>query len=100
MVQNYLLYCQQCRLATHSKSVEASPNAHVQSDPRGIFRMSLLIRINLALGVVFIAATLIAGYVCRSILEANAQREVFAEAGLLIDSAWASATTPKTRSCR
>jgi HAMP domain-containing protein len=51
--------------------------------------MSLLVRINLALGVVFVAAALIAGYACRSILEANAQREVFAEAGLMMDSALA-----------
>jgi hypothetical protein len=34
-----------------------------------------MIRINLALGAVFIAATLIAGYACRTILEANARRE-------------------------
>src|SRR3984885_4480539 len=51
--------------------------------------MSLLIRINLALGAVFVIAALTAGYVCRSILEANARREVFAEAGLMMDSAWA-----------
>jgi HAMP domain-containing protein len=51
--------------------------------------MSLLVRINLALGAVFIAAALIAGYACRTILEANAQREVFAEAGLMMDSALA-----------
>src|ERR1700677_4453981 len=51
--------------------------------------MSLLIRINLALGAVFIVAALTAGYVCRSILEANAQREVFSEAGLMMDSALA-----------
>ena len=49
--------------------------------------MSLLVWINFALGAVFVAATLIAGYVCRNILEANAQREVLAEAGLLMDSA-------------
>jgi protein-histidine pros-kinase len=51
--------------------------------------MSLLTRINLALGAVFIVAALTAGYVCRGILEANAQREVFAEAGLMMDSALA-----------
>jgi HAMP domain-containing protein len=51
--------------------------------------MSLLVRINLALGAVFVAAALIAGYACRTILEANAQREVFAEAGLMMDSALA-----------
>jgi HAMP domain-containing protein len=51
--------------------------------------MSLLIRINLALGAVFLAAALIAGYACRTLLEANAQREVFAEAGLMMDSALA-----------
>lgn len=51
--------------------------------------MSLLVRINLALGAVFVAAALIAGYVCHSILEGNAQREVLAEAGLMMDSALA-----------
>jgi HAMP domain-containing protein len=51
--------------------------------------MSLLTGINLALGAVFIVAALTAGLVCRSILEANAQREVFAEAGLMMDSALA-----------
>jgi HAMP domain-containing protein len=51
--------------------------------------MSLLIRINLALGAVCIAAALIAGYACWTILEANAQREVFSEAGLMMDSALA-----------
>jgi HAMP domain-containing protein len=51
--------------------------------------MSLLIRINLALGAVFMVAALTAGYACRSILEANAQREVFTEAGLMMDSALA-----------
>jgi HAMP domain-containing protein len=51
--------------------------------------MSLLVRINLALGAVFIIAALIVGYACRAILEANAQREVFADAGLMMDSALA-----------
>jgi protein-histidine pros-kinase len=51
--------------------------------------MSLLVRINLALGAVFIVAALITGYACRAILEANAQREVFAQAGLMMDSALA-----------
>jgi protein-histidine pros-kinase len=53
------------------------------------YGMSLLIRINLALGAVFIVAALIAGHACRTILEANAQREVFADAGLMLDSALA-----------
>jgi len=51
--------------------------------------MRLLVRINLALGAVFIIAALIVGYACRAILEANAQREVFADAGLMMDSALA-----------
>ena len=38
--------------------------------------MSLLTRINLALGAVFIVAALTAGYVCRNILEANAVRQI------------------------
>jgi protein-histidine pros-kinase len=53
------------------------------------YGMSLLIRINLALGAVFIVAALFAGHACRTILEANAQREVFADAGLMLDSALA-----------
>jgi HAMP domain-containing protein len=52
--------------------------------------MSLLIRINLTFGAVFIAAILVAGFACRSILETNARREVFAEAGLMMDSALAT----------
>jgi protein-histidine pros-kinase len=51
--------------------------------------MSLLIRINLVLGAVFIVAASISGYVCRNILEVNARREVFVEAGLMMDSALA-----------
>jgi HAMP domain-containing protein len=54
-----------------------------------VYGTSLLIRINLALGAVFIVAAVIAGYACRTILEANAQREVFADAGLMLDSALA-----------
>jgi HAMP domain-containing protein len=49
--------------------------------------MSLLFRINAALGAVFLIAALLAGYICWNMLEANAQREVLAEAGLMMDSA-------------
>jgi len=49
--------------------------------------MSLLFRINAALGAVFLIAALLAGYVCWTMLAANAQREVLAEAGLMMDSA-------------
>jgi HAMP domain-containing protein len=51
--------------------------------------MTLLIRINLALAAVFVIGASIAGYACWTILAANAQREVFAEAGLMMDSALA-----------
>jgi HAMP domain-containing protein len=51
--------------------------------------MTLLIRINLALGAVFVVGATIAGFACWSILAANAQREVFAQAGLMMDSALA-----------
>jgi protein-histidine pros-kinase len=54
--------------------------------------MSLLFRINAALGAVFLFAALLAGYVCWTMLEANAQREVLAEAGLMMDSAAAVRT--------
>jgi HAMP domain-containing protein len=49
--------------------------------------MSLLVRINLALGVVSMAVAGLAAYSCRMILEDNARREVLAEAGLMMDSA-------------
>ena len=49
--------------------------------------MSLLLRINAALGAVFLIAASLAGYICWTMLEANAQREVLAEAGLMMDSA-------------
>jgi HAMP domain-containing protein len=49
--------------------------------------MSLLLRINAALGAVFLLAACLAGYICWTMLEANAQREVLAEAGLMMDSA-------------
>ncbi|MEP6547185.1 MAG: hypothetical protein ABJD53_06940 [Gammaproteobacteria bacterium] len=55
-----------------------------------VFDMSLLIRINLSLVAVFVLGPLIAGHVCWNILEANAQREVFAEAGLMMGSALAT----------
>jgi len=51
--------------------------------------MSLLVRINLALGVVFLCAAFIAGYSCRLILEENARRDVLTDAGLMMDSAGA-----------
>jgi protein-histidine pros-kinase len=54
--------------------------------------MSLLFRINAALGAVFLFAALVAGYVCWTMLSANAQREVLAEAGLMMDSAAAVRT--------
>ncbi len=49
--------------------------------------MSLLFRINAALGAVFLVAALLAAYICWTMLESNAQREVLAEAGLMMDSA-------------
>jgi HAMP domain-containing protein len=51
--------------------------------------MSLLVRINLALIVVFAVGASITGFVCRSVLEANAEREIRTEAGLMMDSALA-----------
>lgn len=54
--------------------------------------MSLLFRINTALGAVFILAASLAGYVCWSMLSDNAQREVLTEAGLMMDSAAAVRT--------
>jgi protein-histidine pros-kinase len=52
--------------------------------------MSLLARINLAFGGVFIVGAAVAAYVFWGILESNARREVIAEAGLMMDSALAT----------
>ena len=49
--------------------------------------MSLLVRINVVLGVVSLGAAVLASYACWLILEGNARREVLAEAGLMMDSA-------------
>ena len=51
--------------------------------------MNLLVRINLALGVTLGVATFAVGAACWSMLQANAQREVLQEAGLMMDSALA-----------
>jgi HAMP domain-containing protein len=51
--------------------------------------VSLLVRINLVLGVVSVGAAALASYACWVILEGNARREVLAEAGLMMDSAGA-----------
>jgi HAMP domain-containing protein len=51
--------------------------------------MSLLVRINLALIVVFAVGATVTGFVCRAALEANAKREINTEAGLMMDGALA-----------
>jgi protein-histidine pros-kinase len=51
--------------------------------------MSLLARINLALVLVFAIGATVTGVVCRTVLQANAEREIRTEAGLMMDSALA-----------
>jgi len=51
--------------------------------------MSLLIRINVALAMVFALAVLVVAWACSEALEANAKREAMREAGLMIDGALA-----------
>lgn len=51
--------------------------------------MSLLVRINLALVVVFAIGASVTGLICRSVLQNNAEREIRTEAGLMMDSALA-----------
>jgi protein-histidine pros-kinase len=51
--------------------------------------MNLLLRINVALAVIFLLGALITGVACRAVLQANAEREIVAQAGLLMDSALA-----------
>jgi HAMP domain-containing protein len=52
--------------------------------------MTLLVRINLALGSAFIISALVLGYACSRLLERNAQDELLREAGLMMDSAVAT----------
>jgi HAMP domain-containing protein len=52
--------------------------------------MSLLVRLNLALVAVFALGAVVTGLLCRSILQANAEREILNEAGLMMDSALAA----------
>ena len=54
--------------------------------------MSLLVRMNLAMMVVFVIGASIAGWVSRSILETNAKREVIDQARLMIEGASAVRT--------
>jgi len=52
--------------------------------------MSLLLRVNAALVVVFALGALITGLACRSLLQANAEREIRDDAELMMDSALAA----------
>ena len=52
--------------------------------------MSLLLRVNLALIVVFAAGATLTGLACRAVLQRNAQREIRAEAELMMASALAA----------
>ncbi|MEJ1962607.1 MAG: DUF3365 domain-containing protein [Gammaproteobacteria bacterium] len=52
--------------------------------------MNLLIRINLALAIAFIAAAVAVGFACSSMLQANARSEVMRDAGIMMDSALAT----------
>ncbi|HYX74414.1 MAG TPA: DUF3365 domain-containing protein [Steroidobacteraceae bacterium] len=52
--------------------------------------MSLLLRVNLALVVVFAMGATLAGLACRTLLQRNAEHEIRAEAELMIDSALAA----------
>ena len=58
--------------------------------------MSLLTRINAALGAVLLLAALLTAYVCWTLLEASARREVLADAALMLDSAAAARTYTST----
>jgi len=54
--------------------------------------MNLLLRVNLAVGVVFATGAVVTGLVCSDLVHSNAQREAFAEAGLMMDAANAMRT--------
>src|ERR1700730_14698781 len=52
--------------------------------------MNLLVRINPALAVIFVLDALTTGLACRALRQGNAEREIVAQAGLMIDSALAA----------
>jgi protein-histidine pros-kinase len=54
--------------------------------------MSLLVRVNWIFGAACVLALIAAGLACRSILQSAAERELAAEAGLMLDSAVAMRT--------
>jgi protein-histidine pros-kinase len=54
--------------------------------------MSILLRVNLLLGAAILLIAVAAGVACRSILTATAERQLLAEAGLMLDSAIAQRT--------
>ena len=54
--------------------------------------MNLLVRVNLAVSVVFALGALTTAAVCSSLLRANAKREAFSAAGLMMDGAIAMRT--------
>ncbi len=54
--------------------------------------MSLLLRVNLLLGAAILLIAVTAGVACRSILTATAERQLLAEASLMLDSAIAQRT--------
>jgi HAMP domain-containing protein len=54
--------------------------------------MSLLVRINLALGSAFVLMAIALGYACSRLLDFNARQELLREAGLMMDSAVATRT--------
>ncbi len=49
--------------------------------------MNLLVRVNLALGIVFALGAVGAGVVCTGLLRANARAEALAQAGLMMEGA-------------
>lgn len=49
--------------------------------------MNLLVRINLSLAVIFVLGAWAASVACHVVLQANARREILAQAGLMMDSA-------------
>jgi HAMP domain-containing protein len=51
--------------------------------------MNLLVRINLAIGLLFALGVLITGLACRSVIQRSAERHSIAEAALMMDSALA-----------
>ncbi len=62
--------------------------------------MKLLVKFNLVLCLVFVVGFVAAGMISKSLLERNAQQEIFENARIMMKLPWPCAATPAKKSNR